>query len=198
MKLVKKIAIIVASVAIAASVSALAACSGSEANLTATYTSGTFSFFSSYPSYTFKQLTTSTQTIKTYDDNTYELTVTYKYLSGDLSFDASDSGNNDVSGVNDRGQTVEIYYGTYTSTEEEGLLTLTLNSPTDIIKTAAGNVVSGTYYYNTLAWTDDMGTSASSDGTALTAEQYVEANAFEQTTVVIDMTYYSFDYITLT
>ena len=198
MKLGKKIAAIAASAALIASAGALAACSGGSADLNALYSSGTFTFMSAYPNFTFKQVTTSVQTIKTFDDNTYELTVTSKMISGDLAFDPADTGDMDVSGTNDRGQTVEIYYGTFTSSEEEGLLTLTLSSPTEIVKFSGGNTVGGTSYISTLAWTDAMGQAAAGEGNAaLTEEQYIAANAFAQTSIVVDTATYSFTYTTL-
>ena len=199
MTLKKKIAAIAVSAALVVSAGALAACSGGGADLTNVYNSGTFTFMSAYPNFTFKQLTTSVQTLKTYSDGTYELTVTSKNISGELAFDPSDSGDTDVSGTNDRGQLVDIYYGTFTSTEEEGFLTVTLSSPTEIVKSATGNVSTGTYYYNTLAWTDAMGQAAAGEGNAaLTEEDYLAANAFGQISIVVDTAKNSCNYTSLT
>ena len=200
MTLKKKIAAIaISAAALVASVGVLAGCSGGDAaTLDAVYNSGTFTFMSAYPNFTFKQLTTSVQSLKTYSDGTYELTVTSKNLSGELAFDPSDSGDTSTSGTNDRGQLVDIYYGTFTSTEEEGFLTVTLSSPTEIVKSATGNVSTGTYYYNTLAWTDAMGQAAAGEGNpALTEEEYIAANAFVETSIMIDIANNSFTYTNL-
>lgn len=164
------------------------------AQLTGVYGSGTFSFMSAYPAYTFKQLTFSTQTIKTYDDNTYELTVTSKNVSGALAFDPEDSGNTDTSGSNDRGQSVTIYSGTYTANEEEGLLTLSLATPDQYISVATGNTVAGVTYYNTAAWTEAMSTATEGK----TASEYLATVAFQPVEVIVDTSTYGFDYISLT
>lgn len=194
MKFGKKLAAITVSAALLASAGALAACSGgnneSEANLSGAYTASKLTFFTAYPTATYKQVTTAVQSIETYDDGTYVITVTTKSLSGDLAFDPSDAGVADVSGVNDRGQTLNIYYGTYTSTEEEGLLTLVLSAPVDMISSTAGS------YISTLAWTDAMGQAAAGEGNAaLTEEQYIEQNGYAETTVVVDAANYTFTYI---
>jgi len=162
-------------------------------SMTGMYGSGSYSFMSAYPGYTFKQVTTSVQTLTTYDDGTYVLTVTTKNLSGDLSFDPENKGDTATTGTNDRGQTVTNYYGTFTSTEAEGVLTVVLATPTAVTYIGSGNLTGGAGYYNTNAWTEAM---AGED--ALTAEAYLAKLAFAQTTVVIDTTTNGFTYLTLT
>ena len=194
-KLAKKIsiALVVALAAVGMCVS-FAACGGAkQATLTGSYGSGTYTFMSAYPNFTFKQVTTSTQTLNVYDDNSYELIVTSKNLSGDLSFDASNSGDTSTSGTNDRGQTV-----TFTSTEEEGMLSVVISKPTKVVYSGTGNLTMGAGYYNTANWTDKMSESYQVDGANGTAEQYLASVAFEQTTIVVDLNSYGFNYATLT
>lgn len=140
--------------------------------LTAAYGSGTFSFMSAYPGYTFKQVTTSVQNIEVYDDNTYVLTIVNKNLSGDLSFDPENNGTTETAGTNDRGQTVTVYYGAFTSSEEEGIISMTLKTPTHGYTLSSGNVTSGSAFGG--------------------------AKTFADTVVSIDSGTHAFDYVQLT
>lgn len=197
MKFMKKTAILMTTAAVALSCAAFAGCNestGNEATVTGVYGSGSIAFFSAYPNYTYRQLTLSTQTIKTYSDNRYELIVTNKNISGGLSFDPQGNGDTDISGTTDRGQSVIIYCGTYTATDEEGLITLSLASPDQYTLVISGNSTSGTAYYNTQAWTEEMTTA--SEGK--TAEEYLATVAFAPVSVVVDSSGYGFDYINLT
>lgn len=196
MKFIHKAAIVMATAATVLSCVAFAGCNGTpaeEAKVTGVYGSGSFSFFSAYPGYTYKQLTTSTQTLTTYSNNRYELTVTSKNMSGNLSFDPEDNGNMDTSGVNDRGQTVVVYCGTYTLSEEEGILTLSLAKPDGYISVTTGNSTSGVAYYNTDAWTESMSSAAGK-----TAEEYLVTVAFSPVEIIVDLSTYGFDFVTLT
>lgn len=56
----------------------------------------------------------------------------------------------------------------------------------------------GAGYYNTANWTDKMSESYQVDGANGTAEQYLASVAFEQTTIVVDLNSYGFNYATLT
>ena len=190
MTLKKKIAaIVVSAAALVASGGALAGCSGG-ASIDGVYTASRFAFFTAYPGATYKQLTSAVQTLETYDDGTYAMTVITKSLSGDLEFDPADSGDPDIEGVNDRGQTMDVYYGTYTSTESDGFITFVLSAPTDIISSTAGT------YISTLAWTDKMGQDAVGEGEeAITEEQYIEQFGYSQTTIVVDAANYTFTYV---
>lgn len=177
----------------------LTACGGAkQVTLTGSYGSGSYSFMSAYPGFTFKQLTAKTQTLNTYDDNSYELTVTEKNLSGDLSFDASNSGDMSTTGTNDRGQVVTTYYGTYTSSVEEGMMSVVISKPTKVVRIASGNLTGGAGYYNSAAWTDAMGEKFQVDNVNGTAEQFLASLAFTQTTIVVDLSTYGFNYATLT
>ena len=164
-----------------------------KAELTGVYSTGNFSFFSAYPGYTFKRVTTSVQSVKTYSDNTYELTVTDKSISGSLAFDPEDNGNTDTSTSNDRGQTVTIYYGNFTSSSEEGILTLDLATPTIVMSLITGNSTSGTSYYNTAAWTSEMATASEK----ASAAEYLASVAFKPATLIVDESTNNFDYVAL-
>ena len=178
----------------------LAACGDKAPNLTGTYNSSTYTFMTAYPGYTFKQLTTVVQNLNTSDDNTYMFTVTSKSLSGDLAFDPANNGTQATDGVNDRGQSVDIYYGTYTSTEEDGLLTVKLSAPTGYVTSASVNASgTGGGFFNTMNWTDDM-KEASKDDThteGLTAEEYLATKTFKETEIVIDLKTYGFTFVQL-
>ncbi|MBR1847213.1 MAG: hypothetical protein IJ787_05815 [Bacilli bacterium] len=112
------------------------------AKLTAVYGATSYRFMSAYPGYTFKQVTFLAEKIELYSDNTYVFTMDAKNLSGALTFDPEDSGDQNAV-CNDRGQTVTAYYGTYSATEEEGIITVTCAAPNKGYTLATGNVTSG-------------------------------------------------------
>lgn len=148
-------------------------------------------FLSAYPEYTFKQASFGTQTLELIDEETYKLTSTKSHHSGDLEF--SDDGN--YSQV-PRGADVMVYYGSYTATDADGLLTIDLEKPEDIVANishSAGDMPIG--YLNTTAWTDEMGEAAGGEGGSISADEFLEREAFEAMTVIVDEETASFDYI---
>ncbi len=150
-------------------------------------------FTSAYPQYTYKQATFGLQTIEVYSDNTYCLTNTNSMYSGELLFN-DDGTHEEVP----RGAEVVKFYGSLTTKEEEGLLTLTLSKPTAII----GNLSFATNtpaagYVNTNAWTDEMGTAAGGEEGALTKEAYLDKVAFSDTEIIVDTTSSTFEYVDL-
>ncbi|WP_152679688.1 hypothetical protein [Paenibacillus sp. IHB B 3415] len=152
------------------------------------------SFLSAYPEHTFKQATFGVQNIETFADNTYVLTNTDTFYSGALEF--NDNGKYDVV---PRGASIMKFYGTFTEVDEEGLITLELSKPTAVITnssySAGANPIG---YVNTKEWTDEMGTAVGGEGPALSAEKYLESVAFPETSVIVDASKASFDYIVLT
>ncbi|WP_091228202.1 hypothetical protein [Fontibacillus panacisegetis] len=163
--------------------------------LTGYYASTTnVGFVSAYPEHTFKQATFGVQNIETFADNTYVLTSTETYFSGALDF--NDNGKYDVV---PRGANIMKYYGTFTSTDEEGLTTLELSKPTAVIMnssySAGANPIG---YVNTKEWTEEMGTAVGGEGPALSAEEYLESVAYPETSIVVDAAKFSFDYVALT
>ncbi len=187
--------VLLAAAAVCAAVMAFTACGGAPA-LTATYGSSSHTFMSAYPGYTFKQLTTIVQTINVYDDGTYMLVQNSRSLSGDLSFDPSNSGDTDISGVSNRGYETKIFYGTYTSAEEEGMITLTISAPTGAVYVSSGGAMGGGYY-TTYAWTDEMSAAAGGENGAMTAEQYLESVSYGEKSIIVDTSTMSFTYVDL-
>lgn len=151
-------------------------------------------FFSAYPQYTFKQATFSVQTLETYADGTYCLTAVDSNFSGTLTF-ADDGNHEEVP----RGVNSTKYFGTFTSAEESGLLTVTLAAPTSVAVASnysVGDAVLG--YLNTAAWTDEMGTLAGGENGTISGEDYLKSVAFGETSIIIDTATDTFDYATLT
>ncbi len=186
--------VLLAAAAVCAAVMAFTACGGAPA-LTATYGSSSHTFMSAYPQYTFKQLTTIVQTINVYDDGTYMLVQNSRSLSGSLSFDPSNSGDTNIS-ASDRGYETKIFYGTYTSAEEEGMITLTISAPTGAVYVSSGGTMGGGYY-TTYAWTDEMSAAAGGEDGAMTAEQYLESVSYGEKSIIVDTSTMSFTYVDL-
>lgn len=151
-------------------------------------------FMSAYPEHTFKQATFGVQNIETFADNTYVLTKTETFFSGALEF--NDNGKYDVV---PRGANIMKFYGTFTGVDEEGLITLELSKPTAVIThssySAGANPIG---YLNTKEWTDEMGTAVGGEGPALSAVEYLESVAFPETSIIVDASKASFDYVVLT
>lgn len=200
-KMLKKALVPVAVAALAVGTClSLAACGETKTEapaLTGSYNSSTYTFMTAYPGYTFKQLTTSVQTLNTYSDNTYMITVVAKSLSGDLAFDPSNDGTSSTEGVNDRGQSVKIYFGTYTASEENGLLTVSLSAPTSYVNSRSASATASAAFFNTAAWTDAMKEATKDDDHAegMTGAEFLEANTFAAVNVVVDLSTYGFDYV---
>ncbi|NOU82723.1 hypothetical protein GC101_28065 [Paenibacillus sp. LMG 31459] len=169
--------------------------SAGASELTGNYASTTnVGFISAYPEHTFKQATFGVQNIETFSDNTYCLTSTETFYSGALEF--ADDGKYDVV---PRGSNIIKYYGTVKEVDEEGLITLELSKPTAVIAnssySAGANPIG---YVNTKEWTDEMGTAVGGEGPALSAEEYLEAVAFPENSIIVDAAKDSFDYVVLT
>ncbi|AIQ51425.1 hypothetical protein [Paenibacillus sp. FSL R7-0331] len=198
-KIVKRVSTAILTIALA---TGLAACGNSSNEAvsgggqpSAVYASTTnVAFASAYPEYTFKQAIFGVQSIETFADNTYVLTSTDTFYSGHLLF--NDDGKYDVV---PRGASIIKYYGTLTSTDADGLVTLELSKPTAVITNSsysAGTNPIG--YVNTSEWTDEMGTAVGGEGPALSAEEYLESVSFPETSIIVDAANDSFDYVVLT
>lgn len=196
----KKLVIKLAAMAMAiALLAGLTACGGQNAaadkTLNGYYTSTqNVSFVSAYPAHTFKQATFSVQTLETYADGTYCLTAVDSNFSGSLTF-ADDGNHEEVP----RGVNSTKYFGTFTSAEQSGLLTVTLSAPTSVAVASnysVGESVLG--YLNTAAWTDDMGTVAGGENGAMSAEDYLASVAFNEISIIVDTATDTFDYTVLT
>ena len=162
--------------------------------LTGFYTSTqNVSFFSAYPQYTYKQATFSLQTVETYADGSYCLTQMDSNFSGTLTF-ADDGTHEEVP----RGANTTRYYGTFTATEESGLLTLVLSAPTAVAVASSfsvGDVALG--YLDTAAWTEEMGTRAGGENGTISAEDYLASVSYPEQTLIVDEATGSFDFTPL-
>ena len=176
---------------------AMIGCGGTPAaKLTGSYNSGAhLDFFSAYPLATYRQMTCLVQNLKTYDDGTYILTVSSTTFSGGLSFDPEGTGNQNASAT-PRGSEVKEYYGTCTSTEEDGLVTITLTMPTRVTLNTRSTSVIG-YYADSNMWTDEMGEKTGSAEEPLTAEQFLAKHAFQETIIIANRAAVDFDYTRL-
>ena len=194
--LITKIAAMAMAIALLAG---LTACGSNEApadkTLNGYYTSTqNVTFISAYPQYTFKQATFSVQTLETYADGTYCLTAVDSNFSGTLTF-ADDGTHEEIP----RGVNSTKYFGTFTSTEQSGLLTVTLSAPTSVAVASnysVGDTVLG--YLNTAAWTDEMGTLVGGENGAMSAADYLASVAFGESSIIIDTATDTFDYTVLT
>lgn len=173
----------------------LASCGTDQANLLGTYSSGRLSFVSTYPASTFKILTYRVQGINLYDDDTYMLSESTQSYSGGLNFDPTNSGDNDTSDSSDRGSTVAYYYGTYTSSEEEGLLSVTIEAPTHIVYSRTSSITWSAGFFDSANWTNEMGIALGSEEEPMTSEGFLEAYGYEQKSFTIDMTNCKFTYL---
>ena len=150
-------------------------------------------FLSAYPEHTFKQAAFGVQTLELIGEDKYELTSTVTYYSGALEF--NDNGTHDEV---PRGTDVMVYYGSYAANEEDGLLTIDLEKPETIVSNislSAGSAEVG--YVNTNKWTDDMGAAVGGDSGSISAADYLEKEAFDAMTVIVETDTASFDYIQL-
>lgn len=168
--------------------------SAGNTDMTGYYTSNqNVNFMSAYPDYTFKQATFGIQTLEVYSDGTYCLTDTESSFSGTLTF-ADDGTHEEVP----RGASSTKYYGTYTQTDESGLLSVTLSAPTSVAVASnysVGDTAMG--YIDTKSWTDEMGTIVGGEEGVMTADEYLTSVAFDETVLIVDSTTDSFDYFVL-
>lgn len=144
-----------AAAAVIATVS-LAACSAGGATLTGEYLSNnSYSYANMRPLYNYYYVTFSGQTLETYSDGTYCLTVN-EIMYSNVSFGPDVANGKET--ANDRGQKVTKYYGTFTQESDpsdETLTFITINVPERVVFASSG--------YPTLDtgnWTETMTQSA--------------------------------------
>lgn len=144
-----------AAAAVIATVS-LAACSAGGATLTGEYLSNnSYSYANMRPLYNYYYVTFSGQTLETYSDGTYCLTVN-EIMYSNVSFGPDVANGKET--ANDRGQKVTKYYGTFTQESDpsdETLTFITINVPERVVFASSG--------YPTLDtgnWTEEMTESA--------------------------------------
>lgn len=198
----KRIASIVMTIVIIACM--LTACGGASAGkVTGVYlTPAKLSYANMRPQYNYYMTTFAHQELTLLDDNTYCLIVSSSMFSA---LELAES-TNDAKG-NERNNSITKYYGTYTSQVndlDEDLLDVTLSAPTRIVMSN-----DQTYWLDTDNWTEAMGKAVTppagidpetgapivdENAAAWTAAQYLESEAFAETTIQVNQKTASFDY----
>lgn len=144
-----------AAAAVIATVS-LAACSGGGATLTGEYLSNnSYSYANMRPLYNYYYVTFSGQTLETYSDGTYCLTVN-EIMYSNVNFGPDVANGKET--ANDRGQKVTKYYGTFTQESDpsdETLTFITINVPERVVFASSGYPT-----LDTSNWTEAMTQSA--------------------------------------
>lgn len=144
-----------AAAAVIATVS-LAACSAGGATLTGEYLSNnSYSYANMRPLYNYYYVTFSGQTLETYSDGTYCLTVN-EIMYSNVSFGPDVANGSET--ANDRGQKVTKYYGTFTQESDptdETLTFITINVPERVVFASSGYPT-----LDTSNWTEAMTQSA--------------------------------------
>lgn len=144
-----------AAAAVIATVS-LAACSGGVATLTGEYLSNnSYSYVNMLPKYNYYYVAFSGQTLETYSDGTYCLTVN-EIMYSNVSFGPDVANGKET--ANDRGQKVTKYYGTFTQESDpsdETLTFITINVPERVVFASSGYPT-----LDTSNWTEAMTQSA--------------------------------------
>lgn len=144
-----------AAAAVIATVS-LAACSAGGATLTGEYLSNnSYSYANMRPTYNYYYVTFSGQTLETYSDGTYCLTVN-EIMYSNVSFGPDVANGKET--ANDRGQKVIKYYGTFTQESDpsdETLTFITINVPERVVFASSGYPT-----LDTSNWTEAMTQSA--------------------------------------
>ena len=144
-----------AAAAVIATVS-LAACSAGGATLTGEYLSNnSYSYANMLPKYNYYYVTFSGQTLETYSDGTYCLTVN-EIMYSNVSFGPDVANGKET--ANDRGQKVTKYYGTFTQESDpsdETLSFITINVPERVVFASSGYTT-----LDTANWTEEMTESA--------------------------------------
>ena len=171
------------------------------AKITGVYLSpASYEYSNMRPDYNFYLLSYAQSEVTLYDNNTYEVIVSASTFSG---IELSESTNDAT--ANERTNSITKFFGTYTSKTndlDDDLLDVTLAKPTRIVKSFDQR-----YWLDTANWTETMGkyvipaetdptTGAAIAGTGdpWTAQQYLDANAFAETTIQVNVKTSSFDY----
>ena len=144
-----------AAAAVIATVS-LAACSGGSATLTGEYLSNNeYSYTNMLPMHKYYFVTFSGQTLETYSDGTYCLTMN-EIMFSNVNFGPDVANGSET--ANDRGQKVTKYYGTFTQESDpsdETLSFITINVPERVVFASSGYPT-----LDTANWTEEMTESA--------------------------------------
>lgn len=162
MKLKKLVVAAACTAAAVIAAASLAACSGGSATLTGEYLSNNtyeyMNFATGMPTdmtYNYYYATYKAQTLETYSDGTYCLTMN-EIMFSNVNF--GQSVPTDEATANDRGQKVAKYYGTFTQQsdpDDETLLFVTINVPSRVVFASSGYPT-----LDTANWTEEMTRSA--------------------------------------
>ena len=156
MKLKKLVVAAACAAAAVIAAASLAACSGGSATLTGEYLSNNeYSYTNMLPDYEYYFVAFSGQTLETYSDGTYCLTVN-EIMYSNVSF--GPDVPTDQATANDRGQKVTKYYGTFTQEvdpDDDTLAFVTINTPTRVVFASSGYPT-----LDTANWTEEMTESA--------------------------------------
>lgn len=180
----------------------LASCGGAkqvEVKRTGTYLSNDKIAYQNFlPTYNYYTLTSSTQRIETYDNNTYVFTK-FETLYSNVSFGPDVAAGSET--WNDQRMMITTFTGTFTQESDEDSLTLTLAVPTAVSYTRTGLMT-----IDTSNWIDEMAEAAvdyqgnvlkDDDGNAYTASSYLAymTKEFEESSVLINKSTYKFSQI---
>lgn len=161
MKLKKLVVAAACTAAAVIAAASLAACSGGSATLTGEYLSNNtyeyMNFATGMPgmTYNYYYATYKAQTLETYSDGTYCLTMN-EIMFSNVNF--GQSVPTEEATANDRGQKVTKYYGTFTQEsdpDDETLLFVTINVPSRVVFASSGYPT-----LDTANWTEGMTESA--------------------------------------
>ena len=156
MKLKKLVVAAACAAAAVIAAASLAACSGGSATLTGEYLSNNeYSYTNMLPDYEYYFVAFSGQTLETYSDGTYCLTVN-EIMYSNVSFGPDVANGKET--ANDRGQKVTKYYGTFTQEvdpDDDTLAFVTINTPTRVVFASSGYPT-----LDTANWTEEMTQSA--------------------------------------
>ena len=156
MKLKKLVVAAACAAAAVIAAASLAACSGGSATLTGEYLSNNeYSYTNMLPAYEYYFVAFSGQTLETYSDGTYCLTVN-EIMYSNVSFGPDVANGKET--ANDRGQKVTKYYGTFTQEvdpDDDTLAFVTINTPTRVVFASSGYPT-----LDTANWTEEMTQSA--------------------------------------
>ncbi len=175
-KFAKKL--LVAFIAVAAMVCMgvmLAACGGGAAKSTGYYSANKqISYQNFQPASNFFYITVTEQSIETYDDGTYCLTVNGSCFSN---IKTGADVPTEAFTANEKGHAVVKYYGTFTENEKtEDDVTLVLAKPTRVTYARQGKMM-----VDTANWTDAMSAQETAEGKdPVTADAYLASKVSEE------------------
>lgn len=203
MKVKKMLVAVVAAALLAVSCALIAGCGDVQktAAVTGKYVSAEqkIDYTTFLPTYTYKNLTVTTQDLTLYDDNTYCFTVRRASLigaAGGLNFPDIITSDDKVV-TEEGGVKITSYYGPAAVIEDSGIMTVTLSAPIRIAHNQSRGDASSTGtsdygFIDTENWTERM-----TAITGKTAADYLSENTIAEATVIVDVSHGTFAQIEL-